>query len=238
MGLIEVSDYNADIFKSTLYINSTGAKDVGGYTCSQVSSDLLDIDEVPEAPLHVFVTGSSLTPSDTSQVLLIDSTQPLILPCAPSHTAVSVSVTANGKDVSELFKFDPTVGFTATSATTYSSFTCYFKYKGSTESLHLKQVSPNQDPALSPPHLPVTLHLKQNTVDMLDTIEIVCKAVTEEAVDIYWTVPGMKDHELHNEELALLGTDNYSMEEVIIEGVIISNLRVEEVTEEDQGVYR
>ena len=68
---------------------------------------------------------------------------------------------------------------------------------------------------------------------MLDTIEIVCKAVTEEAVDIYWTAPGMKDHELHNEELALLGTDKYSMEEVIIEGVIISNLRVEEVTEED-----
>eukprot|EP00092_Neocalanus_flemingeri_P059132 GFUD01070592.1.p1 GENE.GFUD01070592.1~~GFUD01070592.1.p1 ORF type:complete len:127 (+),score=15.78 GFUD01070592.1:43-423(+) len=31
MGLIEVSNYSEDVFTSTLYINSTGAKDVGSY---------------------------------------------------------------------------------------------------------------------------------------------------------------------------------------------------------------
>ena len=123
MGLLEESDYTLDLLKSTLYITSTGAKDVGSYSCAQISRDLMDIDEVTTQPLYVFVTGSSLTPSDTRQVLLISSSHPLTLPCIPSHTAVTVSVTANGQDVNHLFKFDPTVGFTATSPLSFSSFT-------------------------------------------------------------------------------------------------------------------
>ena len=106
------------------------------------------------------------------------------------------------------------------------------------ESLHLKYLSPSQDTTSSLSHLPVTLHLKQDTVDLLDTIEIVCKVVVDDAADIYWTIPGLKTHELHNEDLTVLYTDKYSMEEVIIEGVIISTLMVEEVEEDDQGIYR
>ena len=83
MGLIEESDYLLDLLKSTLYIFSTGAKDVGSYSCAQISRDLMDIDEVTTQPLYVFVTGSSLTPSDTRQVLLISSSHPLTLPCIP-----------------------------------------------------------------------------------------------------------------------------------------------------------
>ena len=36
----------------------------------------------------------------------------------------------------------------------------------------------------------------------------------------------------------MLYTEKYSMEEVIIEGVIISTLMVDEVEEDDQGIYR
>ena len=55
---------------------------------------------------------------------------------------------------------------------------------------------------------------------------------------VYWTIPGLKTHVLHDEDLTVLYTDKYSMEEVIIEGVIISTLMVDEVEEDDQGIYR
>ena len=82
----------------------------------------------------------------------------------------------------------------------------------------------------------VTIHTNQDTMDM-DTIEIVCKVVSDQPVEIFWTVPGMEE-QLHHQELSLLGTDKYSMEEVILEEVILSTLMVEDMEEEDQGVYR
>ena len=130
MGLLEESSYTDDLLKSTLYISSAGAKDVGLYSCSQVTSDLVDIDNDPDQSLHVFVMGSSLTPQDTTQVLLLPPSHPLTLPCTPSHRAVTVRVTSSGEDVTELFKFDPVVGMTAvdTIPNRYSSFTCYFSH--------------------------------------------------------------------------------------------------------------
>ena len=234
MGLLEESSYEEDMLKSILYITSTGAKDVGSYGCSQVASDLVDIDEDPDQALHVFVIGSSLTPMDTSQVLLLPSSQPLVLPCTPSHTAVTVRVTANGQDVTDLFMFDPVTGLKASEPipTIYSSFTCYFTYNNFTESLHLvKQVQ-----ASNTSHIMVTIHTNQDTKDM-DTIEIVCKVVSDQPVEIYWTVPGMEE-QLHQQELSLLGSDKYSIEEVVLEEVILSTMMVEEMEEEDQGVYR
>ena len=71
MGLLEESSYTEDLLKSTLYISNAGSKDVGLYSCSQVTSDLVDIDNDPDQSLHVFVMGSSLTPQDTTQVLLL-----------------------------------------------------------------------------------------------------------------------------------------------------------------------
>ena len=132
MGLSE--EYVEDMLKSTLYITSTGAKDVGSYSCSQVASDLVNIDEDNDQSLHVFVIGSSLTPLDTTQVLLLPSSKPLVLPCTPTHTAVTVTVTANGQDVTDLFMFDPVTGLTALAPVPaiYSSFTCYFTNNNTT----------------------------------------------------------------------------------------------------------
>ena len=226
MGLLESSSQAGSI----LYILHAGAKDVGSYSCSQVTSDLVDIDEDPGQALFVFVTGSSLTPSDTSQVMVLPPSSPLHLPCLPSHTAVRVTVSASGEDVTHLFRFDPTVGFTALHPLTFPSYTCYFTHLTSTVSLHL--VSSNASPP--PSHLPVTLHTTTLTMDT--EVEMVCKVQAEEAVEISWVVPG--GQELHMQDLALLGSDKYSMEEVSVEGFIISRLVVEEVEEDDQGIYR
>ena len=211
-------------------------------SCNQISNDdMMDIDEATTAnSLYVFVKGSSLTSADTGQVILIDSNHPITLPCTPTHTAVTVSVTANGQDVTDLFTFDPMVGFTAISPLKVTSFTCYFTFFNNTESVHLKQLSTGLDPTSSSALLSVTLHLKQDTVDTLDTIEVVCKVITdqEEGADIYWTIPGLETHELHKDDLTVLYTDKYTIEQVSMEGVIVSTLMVEEVEEEDQGIYR
>merc|ERR1719499_1031940 len=96
-----------------------------------------------------------------------------------------------------------------------------------------------QDMATNNSSIMVSIHTNQDNTDMdnMDTMEIVCKVVTNQPVEIYWTVPG-KDEQLHQQELSLLGRDKYSMEEVIIEGVVISTLMVEDVGENDEGIYR
>jgi len=242
IGLIEESNYADDVMTSTLYVVSVGAKDVGSYRCDQIGMDIMDIDQdTTEHGVYVFVTGSSLTSADTKQIYLLDSSSStIILPCTPTHTAVTVKVTANGEDVTQLFKFDPMVGFTAISPLAVSSFTCYFSYQNRTESVHLKQIYTGPRPMTSPVILPVTLHINEDQVEALDAIEIFCKVVTDEnyGVDIYWTIPGMKTQELHKDDFTVLYTDKYSIEQLVMEGVVVSTLIVEEVGEEDQGIYR
>ena len=211
------------------------------YSCDQIGSEIVDIDHTTtEHGVYVFVTGSSLTSADPRQVILLDSSSPITLPCTPTHTGVSVTVTANKEDITQLFQFDPTVGLTAISPLAVSAFTCYFSYQNRTESVHFEQLSTGLSTASSPTILPVTLYRKEDQLEASDVIEIVCKVITDEedSADIFWTIPGMKTHELHKDDLTVLFTDKYSIEEMVMEGAIVSTLLVEKVGKDDQGIYR
>ena len=81
---------------------------------------------------------------------------------------------------------------------------------------------------------------EQRDDDELERLEVVCKVVRESLVpvDVYWTVPGLTHHELHKDDLTVLVTDKFSIDEVEVDSVIVSQLVVEEVDSDDTGVYR
>ena len=233
MGLIE--DYSSYTFISTLYITSVGAKDVGNYSCSAVTSDLLNIDE-EEAPLQIYVTGSDLTPSTVDQVVLLPYSSPFHIPCIPSHPSVSVTVIASGQNITSLFNYNPRTGFTALSPISFPSFTCYFSFKGQTQSIQLRSTSSiDQSSTARSSFLPVILFLTEDTGD---TLELVCKVTSPDVAFIYWTVPAVNSSQLHSEDLAMLYPDKFTIREDLIQGVKIASLVLEDPGEDDQGVYR
>ena len=73
-------------------------------------------------------------------------------------------------------------------------------------------------------------------------IQIVCKVVMSHGdigpVDIYWTVPGLQVHQLHKDDLTVLVTDKFSVEEVEMDTVVVSTLMVGDLDSEDAGLYQ
>ena len=237
MGLIEDSIYEQGKLVSTLYINSAGIKDVGSYSCSQVRTDVIDIDDGIVSSVYLFVISKLATILDPLKVVLITPSEPLLLPCTPSHTSVSVTVTANGADVTDQFSYDPRIGFTAKKTSlSLSSFTCYFKYKSFTQSVHLKNIlSTRVESSEEMEHLSVTIQ-KSSEEDDSDNIEIVCKVNAVNGTDIFWMAPSLESNEIHKDDLVLF--EKFNVAELMIEGVIVSTLTVSNTTPEDQGVYR
>ena len=79
--------------------------------------------------------------------------------------------------------------------------------------------------------------------DEMGRLEVVCKVVCKVVrqalvpVDVYWTVPGLANHELHKDDLTVLLTEKFRIDEVELEQVIVSRLVVEEVDTDDSGLY-
>ena len=87
----------------------------------------------------------------------------------------------------------------------------------------------------------VSVHVKENYQED-DMIQIVCKVVMGHSdmgpVDIYWTVPGLQVHQLHKDDLTVLVTDKFSVEEVEMDTVIVSTLMVGDLDSDDTGLYQ
>ena len=204
-------------------------------------NDQLDIDgSEAEQSVYIYVrTAGVLTPHDPGQTVMVTrsgQTEELELPCTPSHPAISVSLTSNGQDVTEQFQFDPTRGFSvpAGASLSSSSFTCYFSLGEVRESLSVKLINtqPDQPGLTARPEVTVSHRVSP------DSLQLVCKVVSlqHRHIDIYWSLPSLQEQ--HQDDLVLMMMDRFSHEEVELDNVIVSTLVIEELDEEDQGVYK
>ena len=209
------------------------------FSCVQVSSDLLDIDgSEEEESVYIYVrTLSQLTTHHPSRLVMVSS---LTLPCTPTQPDVAVTVTTNGEDVTDKFQYDPTIGFWPAAITSLAStsFTCYFTLDDQTESLSVKVLSrAGEKVGAEELEVTVTSQTKQT-----DRLQLVCKVFRHqqrqvEIVDIYWQLPALDGQQLHKDDIVMMMRDRFTLEEVELDSVIVSTLVIEEVDEDDQGVY-
>ena len=117
---------------------------------------------------------------------------------------------------------------------------CKFSSEHRQESVKVQIISTNSEPDPSDV-VEVSVYRSDNHLDQeVERLEVVCKVVRghHSSVDVYWQVPGLVNHELHKDDLTVLLTHKFSIDEVELERVIVSTLVVEDLDEEDTGVYR
>ena len=171
-----------------------------------------------------------------------ENLEELQLPCIPTHPDILVSLTANGEDVTDQFQYDPTRGFWPgpRTSTTSTTFTCYFSLAGQTESLSVKVVSREWERVREEEVVEVTLTSQTKQ----EELQLVCKIFTPEdspveIVDLYWQLPALDGQQIHKDEIVMMDVrDRFSLEEVKMDFVTVSTLVIDEVDQEDQGVYR
>ena len=188
--------------------------------------------------MYIYVrTLSQLTTHHPSRLVMVSS---LTLPCTPTQPDVAVTVTTNGEDVTDKFQYDPTIGFWPAAITSLAStsFTCYFTLDDQTESLSVKVLSrAGEKVGAEELEVTVTSQTKQT-----DRLQLVCKVFRHqqrqvEIVDIYWQLPALDGQQLHKDDIVMMMRDRFTLEEVELDSVIVSTLVIEEVDEDDQGVY-
>ena len=210
------------------------------HSCVKYITDQLDIDgSEAEQSIYIYVaTGGVLTPHDPGQTLMVTQSgqADLQLPCTPCYPAITVSLTSNGEDVTEQFQFDPTLGFSAPAGAplSSSSLTCYFSLGSTTESLSVKIINTESD---RPGHTEMPEVTVSHKVSP-GSLQVVCKVFTRQHnnIDIYWTLPSHQEQ--HQDDLVMMMMDSFSQEEVKLDNVIVSTLVIEELDEDDQGVYK
>ena len=209
---------------------------------NQFFNDQLDIDgSEAEESIYIYVaTEGVLTPHDPGQTVMVTRSgqTDLTLPCTPPQPAVSVSLTSNGQDVTDQFQFDPSLGFSAPAGVPLSStsFTCYFSLGPARESLSVKIIKTESEREgageRARPEVTVSHRVSPGS------LQLVCKVVTHQHanIDIYWTLPDYQEQ--HQDDLVMMMMDRFSHEEVKLDNVIVSTLDIEEVDQDDQGVYK
>ena len=77
-----------------------------------------------------------------------------------------------------------------------------------------------------------------------DRLQLVCKVFRHQHIslglDINWQLPALDTghSQLHKDDIMMMMNSRYSLEEVELDSIIVSTLVIQEVDEDDQGVYK